>query len=461
MRSLFWKIFSNFLLIIVLIVSVGVTLTLMRDQEFPLLAHQEFSRRAIAEYGRDALTAYDRSGSAGVDEYIESLRRKSGIELLLLDESGRSLSSRQAPRRMRRMMDRALWSGEVMRPMMGNPNSVAGIYRAPDGRRFLVSVAVPARTRPRELIEALTHGFLGWKLLVLLAITAVVCWLLARSLTSPIKRLREATCRFADGDLSTRIGTKITGGHELAALARDFDEMAMKIEGLVGSQQRLLRDISHELRSPLARLSIALELARQKQGEGSERALNRIELESQRMNEMIGQLLSLTRLESDIKEIKRTSFDLALMLERLVHDADFEAAAKDCHVVYQGPSQLIWHGHKELLARAVENVIRNAVKYTQNKSEVKVNLQVVGNHIVLQVQDSGPGVPEAALEKLFIPFYRVEDDRDRKSGGTGIGLAIAERAVKLHGGIIKAENRAEGGLKIEMIFPKKCIKYIY
>ncbi len=453
MRSLFWKIFSNFLLIIILIVSVGVSLTLLRDQEFPPLAHQEFARRAIDEYGRDAVAAYDQSGPAGVDDYIAGLRNKSGIDLMLLDEYGRSLSSRQAPRRMRHMMDRARGSGEVVRPMMGNRNAVAGIFTAADGRHFLVSVALPERTKPRELIAALTHGFLGWKLLVLLAITAVVCWFLARSMTSPIKRLREATCRFADGDLATRIGDKITGGNELAELARDFDNMAMKIEGLVGSQQRLLRDISHELRSPLARLSIALELARQKQCEGSEKALNRIELESQRMNEMIGQLLSLTRLESDVQEIKGRSFDLAQMSQQLVHDADFEAAANACQVIYRGPSELVWSGQQELLSRAIENVIRNAIKYTADDSEVQVNLQVLDREIVLQVLDRGPGVPEQALEKLFIPFYRVEDDRDRKSGGTGIGLAIAERAIRLHNGSIKAENRSDGGLKIEIILP--------
>ena len=191
------------------------------------------------------------------------------------------------------MMSRAMGSGEIVRPMMGNRNAVAGMFTAPDGRRFMVSVALPDQAKPRELIAALTHGFLGWKLLVLLAITAIVCWVLARSLTSPIKRLREATCHFADGDLTTRIGDKIKGGNELAELARDFDDMATKIEDLVGSQRRLLRDISHELRSPLARLSIALELARQKQGDGSEKALNRIELEAERMNVMIGQLLSL------------------------------------------------------------------------------------------------------------------------------------------------------------------------
>ncbi len=455
MRSLFWKIFCYFLLIIILIVSVGITLTLLRDQEFPPLAHQSFARQAIAEYGRNVVAAHTQGGDKSVDQYIDRVRRKSGIELTVIDQDGRSLSSRRAPRRMRHMLDRAMGSGEIVRPMMGNRNAVAGIFTAADGSRFLVSVALPEQPKPKELISALTHGFLGWKLLVLLAITAVVCWILARSLTSPIKRLRKATCRFADGDLTTRIGNEIKGGNEFAELARDFDDMAIKIEDLVGSQQRLLRDISHELRSPLARLSIALELARKQQTNGDDKALNRIELETERMNEMIGQLLSLTRLESDMQGLQKSTFDLAALLERLVHDADFEAAAKESQVVFKGQSTLRWNGHEELLARALENVMRNAVKYTSANSEVEVVLHVTADHILIQVLDAGPGVPEEALEKLFIPFFRVADDRDRKSGGTGIGLAIAERAVKLHGGMIKAENRSEGGLKIEINLPFK------
>ena len=154
-----------------------------------------------------------------------------------------------------------------------------------------------------------------------------------------------------------------------------------------------------------------------------------------------------------MKGMAKTSFDLALLLERLVHDADYEAAAKNCQVVYRGQAALAWSGHEELLARALENVIRNAVKYTGADSEVIVALQITGDCITLQVLDRGPGVPENALDKLFTPFYRVEDDRDRKSGGTGIGLAIAERAVKLHGGTIRAENRSQGGLKIEIRLP--------
>ncbi len=453
MRSLFWKIFLYFLLIIVLIASAGVALTLLRDQEFPPLAHQGFARRAIAEYGRDAISAYARDGISGVDSYSDRLRRDSGIELTLFDQQGRPLSNNLVPRRMMHMVGRALRSGEVVRPMMGNRNAVAGMVRGPEGRRYIVAVSLPDRPRPRDLVQGMTHGFLGWQLLVLLAVTAVVCYLLARSLTSPIKRLREATCRFADGDLSTRIGEQVKGGHELAGLARDFDDMAAKIEDLVASQQRLLRDISHELRSPLARLGIALELARQQQSEGKQGALNRIELEAQRMNEMIGQLLSLTRLENDTRSIPMASMNLAALLEGLVLDADFEAAAKNSRVRYDGPDELCWTGNQELLGRAFENVIRNAVRHTAEDSSVQVSLHQQGELVRIEVLDDGPGVPEEALGKLFTPFYRVEDDRDRKSGGSGIGLAIADRAIRLHGGSIRAENRCGGGLRIEILLP--------
>lgn len=451
MRSLFWKIFLYFLLIIVLVSGVVVVLTFLRDQEFPPLAHQGFARRAITDYGLDAIKVYEQSGVDQLDQYVDRLADSSGIRLVLFDQTGRALTKRMVPRRMLRMAQRAMRSGEIVLPRMGMHNGLAGTVVAPSGATYVVSVSLPEQPRPRDLVRGVTHGFLGWQLLLLLAVTALVCYVLARSLTSPIGQLRSATRRFAAGDLSTRIGSKIAGSNELAGLARDFDEMAEKIEVLVGSQQRLLRDISHELRSPLARLGIALELARQhERGEPRRKALDRIELESERMNDMIGQLLSLTRLESHRSVVPMEPFDLADLLARLVKDADFEAASRNCHVLFNGPEQCQLTGSEELLAQAFENMIRNAVKYTADGSEVQVTLRVHQHELIVQVADRGPGVPEDSLAKIFDPFYRVADDRDRKSGGTGIGLAIAQRAVHLHHGSIAASNRPDGGLLIEV-----------
>jgi len=338
--------------------------------------------------------------------------------------------------------------------MMGARNGLASVVHGPSGKTYFVAISLPERPAAQNLVKGVTHGFLGWRLLILLAITAVVCYFLARSLTSPIGRLRRATRKFADGNLSTRIGNQIKGNNELAGLAHDFDEMAGKIETLVGAQKNLLRDISHELRSPLARLGIALELARQQESSTAQnKALARIELEAERMNIMIGQLLNLTRLESGVNVVPVQKFDLQELLANLVEDANYEAKIRQCQVAYNAPEGAIYKGSQELLAQALENVIRNAVKYTADNTTVSVDLIEAAECWTIQVADHGPGVPEESLEKLFEPFYRVAAARDRQTGGTGIGLAIAERAIKLHSGTITAKNCSQGGLLIEITLP--------
>ena len=456
MRSLFVKFFLSFLLIIILISTTGILLTFLRDQEFPPLASQNFARRAIADYGREAIQAYEDEGIQTLDEYAEDLLEKSGIHIILFDASGQALTRRRVPRRMQHMAVRVLRSNEVVSPMMGERNWLASPIKNSTGNRYVVAIGLPEKTPVRHLLRNLTRGFLGWKLLLLLAITAAVCFFLARSLTAPISRLRRATRQFSDGDLTTRVGGQIKGQTELAGLARDFDDMAGHIEDLIGAQKRLLRDISHELRSPLARLGVALELARPDGNpEARQKALQRIEMEAERMNEMIGQLLSLTRLEADACQLERKPFSLSGLLERLVQDADFEAKNRRCRVMLQRSDAVSFNGSEKLLSRALENVIRNAVKYTAIESNINVELTVTTQEICVHILDQGPGVPEESLEKLFDPFYRVANARDRQSGGTGIGLAIAERAIKLHGGSIQATNRPEGGLAVEIHLPCK------
>ena len=454
MRSLFLKIFLYFLLIILLVATAVVILTYFRDREFPPLAHQGFAQRAIAEYGREAIRAYENQGVAEVDAFSHRLLQESNIYLVLFDHEGRPLTGRMVPRRLQHMAQRALRSGEVVFPMMGSQNGLASMVESNSGKSYVVALSLPDRPPSRNLFKGVTHGFLGWQLLLLLIITAVVCYVLAHSLTAPIGRLREATRKFAAGDFTIRIGRQVKGKNEIAGLARDFDEMASKIEDLIEAQKRLLRDISHELRSPLARLGIALELARQPGASAVQtKALERIGLESERMNIMIGQLLSLTRMENDAGELKKNRFDLRGLLASLINDANFEAERKQCRVLLDAPAPLLCNGSEGLLAQALENVIRNAVKYTAEGSEVEVSLRQDSDMAAILIADRGPGVPAEALGKLFEPFYRVAEARDRQSGGTGIGLAIAERAVSLHHGRIRANNRPEGGLLIEILLP--------
>jgi two-component system sensor histidine kinase CpxA len=295
----------------------------------------------------------------------------------------------------------------------------------------------------------------------LLAVTltgGLFCYWLAKHLTSPVEKLRAATQELAGGNLSVRVlPTMGNRRDELASLAADFDLMAEKIEALINSQRRLLGDISHELRSPLARLNVALELARQRAGADATSALERIQQEAENLNEMIGQLLALTRLESGAEGLRKTPFDLVALVSAITADAQFEAGSRNRAVRLKtsGPCTIV--GNEPLLRRAIENVVRNAVQYTAEGTEVEVQINcgeadsAADSNLrtaTIAVRDHGSGVPENALVEIFRPFYRVDDSRDREAGGVGLGLAIADRAVRLHSGSVEAANEPTGGLVV-------------
>lgn len=314
-----------------------------------------------------------------------------------------------------------------------------------------------------------------WLALILLSVVLVgggVCYALARYLTNPLRRLRTATRKLADGDLAARVGAAVARRRdEIGGLGRDFDFMAERLEALLAAQQRLLRDISHELRSPLARLNVALDIARRHAGANVQTgdALDRIERESGRLNELIGQLLLLARLESGAPDGQKIAVDLAQMLQEIAADADFEARGRNCRVRVAACEPCMTHGLPHMLRSAVENVVRNAVRYTAEPSDVELALRrnaavrpeapelphaaELDGWAVLTVRDHGPGVPETALSDIFRPFYRLDDARDRQTGGTGLGLAITARAVEAHGGQVRAANAPGGGLQVEIRLP--------
>jgi two-component system sensor histidine kinase CpxA len=296
-------------------------------------------------------------------------------------------------------------------------------------------------------------------LIILIITSGLVCYFLSWYLTKPIVRLRTATRQLAAGDLTARSGAPVSGRRdEVAGLMRDFDAMAERLETLMKAQSRLLNDISHELRSPLARLNVALGLARQRAGVESADMLERIELEASRLNELIGRILTLARLEDGEQRVPQTPVSLNELVENIAEDAEFEAQARHCHVHVEIPQgQWEVRGNASLLHSAVENVVRNAIRYTQERTSVEIELAseagATGREAVLKISDNGPGVPTDALDKLFEPFYRLDDARGRLTGGVGLGLAITERAVRFHGGKVSAFNRAEGGLRIEIRLP--------
>jgi two-component system sensor histidine kinase CpxA len=243
----------------------------------------------------------------------------------------------------------------------------------------------------------------------------------------------------------------------MAQLVRDFDSMAERLEESVNAQSRLLNDISHELRSPLARLNVASALAHQRSGPEAHSALERIDLEADRLNDLIGGLLTIARLESGNDSRQMSPVFLGEMIEGIAADADFEAHGRNCGVkcVIKEDCQVV--GVASLLYSAIENVVRNAARYTREETNAEISLErshaMNGGEAVIRIVDSGPGVPEDALDKVFRPFYRIDDARGRQTGGAGLGLAITERAVRLHGGTVKASNRPQGGLQIEIRLP--------
>ncbi|OGI39747.1 MAG: hypothetical protein A2140_01140 [Candidatus Muproteobacteria bacterium RBG_16_62_13] len=283
-----------------------------------------------------------------------------------------------------------------------------------------------------------------------------MCFLLARSLTAPLARLRRATEAYASGDLSTRVMPHMGRRRdEIAELGQSFDHMAGRLQELMTSQRQLLSDVSHELRSPLARLHVALGLARQRAEGRADEEMDRIEREAERLNDLIGQLLSLARLESGISKPGREPVDLTGLLSGVIADANYEARTSQRRVEFSAPAAVMAEGNGDLLQSAFENIVRNAVHHTAEGTAVTVALErdPSGSGWRVTVQDHGPGVPDDMLAKLFEPFVRVGDARDRASGGYGLGLAIARRAILAHGGEIRAGNSPRGGLRIEVRLP--------
>jgi two-component system, OmpR family, sensor histidine kinase CpxA len=283
-----------------------------------------------------------------------------------------------------------------------------------------------------------------------LLVSGGICYLLTRYLTGPVLRLRAAARRLAEGDLTARASDHRPRHDEIGELVRDFNFMAERVEALVTSQRQLISDVSHELRSPLARVNATLGLARQRLGQNV--LFDRLERDTERLNDMIGRLLTLARLDMTAAAPEMRLTDLRALVSDIVADAQWEARERDCRVDLVSDGDCEIRANPDLLRSAAENVIRNAVRYTASGTAVEVRLECHrgddGDAAIVRVSDRGPGVPAAELPNIFRPFYRVADARDRQSGGVGLGLAIAERVARVHGDSVHAENRAGGGLEV-------------
>ena len=455
MRSLFVRIFLSYWVAqaLFLVLAILVTLAIRPSGEISSIQAQQ------ARFLNEAIQAYQTGGDEGARKYLRGIRDSQHVRLYLFNEQGRELLGRQPPEWIERVERGQTSTADTfwgrLRPMQFLRQSEI----AADGHRYTLVTELP----PEQRTLFGPHGVPGLAILIAIISSGLVCYILARYLTSPIAQLRAATQKLASGDLTARAGVPGSRRHdEMAELMRDFDRMAERLENLVNAQSRLLTDISHELRSPLARLNVALALARQRSGPEAGTALDRIDRETNRLNELIQKLLTVARLEAGAELIEKLPVPLEQIVRDIAKDAAFEAQSRHCQVEATIVDDCVVIGSASLLHSAIENVVRNAIRYTHEGTSVQVRLEqgvgiegdsLQGPEAVVRVTDSGPGVPEDALDKLFRPFYRIDDARGRQTGGVGLGLAITDRAVRLHGGTIRVANRPQGGLVVELRLP--------
>ena len=448
MRSIFFKIFVSYWLALALFVVLAVltTLALRPPREN---ANAEALQPKILS---DAVQAYQSGGQEEARRYFRSVHDAHQIRGYLFDEQGHEMTGRKPPEWIDGVFRGRVHTLDSFWGRLGPGQFLRTGMNSADGHNYVLVLELP----PEHILFG-PHSIPTLAILIAVLSSGLVCFILARYLTSPVMRLRAATQRLADGDLTARAGVSNFRSHdEMSNLLRDFDRMAERLESLVNAQSHLLNDISHELRSPLARLNVALELARQRSGAEAHSALERIDLEANRLNQLIGRLLTIARLESGA-ELRRSPVQLSEIVSEIAKDAAFEAQYRNCVVDCAIADECSVLGDGSLLHSAIENVVRNATRYTAEGTDVQVRLEQghggTGPEAVVRVTDSGPGVPEDALKKLFRPFYRIDDARGRGTGGVGLGLAITDRAVRLHGGMVRAVNRPQGGLMVEIRLP--------
>jgi two-component system sensor histidine kinase CpxA len=370
---------------------------------------------------------------AALASYLESLDRTwVGATHYLVDQS-----------------DRDVVSGEDRTPLLHASRGPFGGPPESDGRLVIVEATANA---PYRLLILAPPPFNVWSFVpyygLILAAVALVCWLLALTIVRPIRQLAGAVDRFGTGDLAIRIPAPRRD--EVGELARAFNRMAERIETLMTAERRLLQDISHELRSPLTRLHLAIELART--APDRDQALGRIQKEVDRLTTLVGTLIEMTRAEGDPTTRKSQLVSLAALVDEVVQSCTLEAQARHCRFVVSRESGGTIHGDPELLRRAVENVLRNAIRYAPEGSDIDVRIDDRNAVTNISIRDAGPGVPQDVLPRLAQPFFRADDSRDSATGGVGLGLAIAQRAIHLHHGTLSAEN-AHPGLRVTLSMP--------
>ena len=454
MPKMFGKVFIAFWASsLTVVLAVGI-LSLMLGTR-PLL--YLWLTQSLESYAQTAADLYEHGGVTAVSHYLDDIHQTSGIDSAFLDVQGTNLSPQPIPANAQEVLSRARsnsrtaydpqkWTAAVM--VSGRQGNYIFVAHVHPWRRRTLAFSRQLALSPLSVLARAIGGLL---------VATLLCLIMARYLTRPIRTLQMVTRRIAAGDLAARATPLLSSRRdELSELALDFDLMAEKVQMLIERQNTLLRDISHELRSPLARLTLSSELVRR----GDTSAASRMDADIYRLEQLISELLTLSRIEASDKRTRRDVVNIGNMVRQIIQDAEFEGQPMRKDLIQTGRSDLAVVGDANLLQRCLENIVRNAIHYTPENTTIEVNLEQEespgATTAVIRVIDEGPGVPPDALPHLFEPFFRVSAARGHHEGGTGLGLAIGQRIVALHGGRIEAMNRSEGGFEVAIYLPTEA-----
>jgi two-component system sensor histidine kinase CpxA len=458
MRSLFLKIFLWFWLTVVLVgVSLVITTLITRaDSQTDAEGWKASVSFAVSGEANRAVDIYEKGGAAALSKHFEQMRKERFMHLYLLDENGKEVLDQQPPQRAVQLATMAGKDTAFLPSYPGSDRFAAERAVGSSGREyifFLIAPGVPVR----DLLAALgLETLLG--LAGVLLVAGVFCFWLARHITDPVLQLRTAASQIADGHLGTRVPRQLQARRdEIGVLSQQFDRMAERIQSVLADHEWLLSTVSHELRSPLTRLSVAAALLRQCPEEEKLEYADRIELETEHLNKLIAQLLTLSRIESGVDmSSRKQTIDLTNLVQEVAADGNFEAQARSCSVSVGTLDLCVTTGIIDQIRMAIENVVRNAIRHTEVNSHVEITVRKQGDPpngaAVVGVRDHGPGVADSDLQKIFQPFYRASSDGSN-SECSGLGLAITERIARKHGGAVRAVNVANGGLLVELEFP--------
>lgn len=448
-NSLFSRIFLWFWLVIILIIGSSLWLASEFNNEgkitrVPIYHHQQL--KLIAKH----LTKASIRNHTSLKKRLKYVARKNHTGLLLYqaDDQSFTFSIKEKKRPSQQQVLKLAKKNRVS-VLNLSPTLLVGPMDVTIGQKtyqlFMQKYREPSRVRQ------LKQQHPGLLLLLALTVSGLLCSLLAWSLVKPIRHLQQAVRQMASGDLSTRVDDTLYGKDEIGQLAREFNSMSSQVEALMQGQKQLLADISHELRTPLARLNLVIGIAQENQDIPACH-LQRIEKEAQLIEDMVARILQLSRLESRSLQPEKVPLDLISLMQPLLEDAEYEGQGINKQVRTDIPPHLMMTLDPTLMSSAIENVLRNGLKYA--KSEVTVSMVEYPQHWAIKIQDDGEGLPQEELDKIFTPFYRVSNARNRNNGGIGLGLAISQQAIAAHNGKVLARNLAPNGLEVEICLPK-------